>query len=190
VPVHSGFHHDFHYPFFGGFYPYPNYVSVYYGGPSYYTTYNVGPDYGTPMPAAGEQRPNIENIPAPKPDIPKIEDIPAPKPAEPKIEDIPAPKPGAQNGGVAEIDLTVPADANVWFQGIKIKQTGLVRLLVTPPLKSGRSYSYEIRATYMENGREVTTVRNLSVRAGDRLEALLIALPVASSSSTTVTSGQ
>jgi uncharacterized protein (TIGR03000 family) len=194
VHVHSGFHHGFYsYPFFGGYFPYPNYVSVYYGGPAYYNTYNVTPAYGAPMPAAGEGRPNIENIPAPKPaDAPKIEDIPAPKPvpAEPKIEDIPAPKPTTQNGGVAEIDLTVPTDANVWFQGIRIKQTGPVRMLVTPPLKTGRSYSYEIRATYMENGREVTTVRNLSVRAGDRLEALLIALPVASSSSTTVTSGQ
>jgi uncharacterized protein (TIGR03000 family) len=193
VPAHSGFHRSFGYPFFGGFYPvYPNYLSVYYGGPSYYNTYNVGPAYGTPMPAAVEGRPNIENIQAPKPaDAPKIEDIPVkPAPAEPKIEEMPAPKPAAQSGSAAEIDLTVPADANVWFQGIKIKQTGLVRMLVTPPLKSGRAYSYEIRAAYMENGREVTTVRNLTVRAGDRLEALLIALPVVSSNSTTVTSGQ
>src|SRR5262249_4262815 len=122
--------------------------------------------------------------------------MPSETPGNPKIEDIPAPKPKAPTepatvSDVAEIDLTVPGDAEVWFQGIRLKQTGSVRMLVTPPLKSGRSYSYEIRATYSDNGREVTTVRNLRVQAGDRLQALLIALPVApSSTTTTVSSGQ
>jgi uncharacterized protein (TIGR03000 family) len=181
VPLPSGLRGGFFYPLYGGFFP--GYVSVYYGGPSYYTNINVGTGYAAEQPANAK----IEDIPAPKPNPanPKIEEIPAPKPA---LENPPAA--AAPSAPVAEIDLTVPADADVWFQGIKVKQTGTVRFLVTPPLKSGRSYNYEVRATYSENGREVTTVRNLCVHAGDRLQALLIALPVASSSSTTVSSGQ
>ena len=71
----------------------------------------------------------------------------------------------------ARIELQVPADAQVWFGGQKTTQTGTRRYFESPPLTSGRTYTYEVRASWKEDGREVTESRRLSIRAGDRLNA-------------------
>jgi uncharacterized protein (TIGR03000 family) len=162
-PTHN-FHNRFLFPAFG-----PGYLATYYLPPSYYD--NAAPLY--PPMTDREQYPT-RPVPAPAP-----APTPAPAPA-------PAPVPVIVPEDVAEIDLTVPTGALVWFNGIRVKQTGAVRLLVTPALKVGVSYTYDIRAAYSENGKEVTTHRKLTVRAGDRLDALLIALPVVPASTTTV----
>lgn len=170
----TGLRGGFCYPSSGGIYP--NYLGSYYAGPSCSSNFYSGVAYGANGPPFPEPPPS-----------PKVEDIPAPKPAAAAKSSL---APPAEPGDVAEIDLRVPADAELWFQGIKVKQTGTVRMLVTPPLKSGRSYGYEIRATYSDNGRDVTTVRSLRVHAGDRLQALLIALPVVPSSTTATVSSR
>lgn len=70
-----------------------------------------------------------------------------------------------------QIDLQVPADAQVWFGGQKTTQTGTLRSFESPPLTAGRTYTYEVRATWKEGGREVTESRRLAIRAGERLTA-------------------
>jgi uncharacterized protein (TIGR03000 family) len=71
----------------------------------------------------------------------------------------------------ALIDVTVPADAVLSFQGKTMtEETGALRQFQSPPLNPGRTYSYDVRATWKDdNGREVTRTRHLTVRAGDRL---------------------
>lgn len=55
---------------------------------------------------------------------------------------------------VAHIDLRVPADAQLWVQGVRMRQAGPLRLFETPELRPGQEYDYRIRATYSENGRQ------------------------------------
>jgi uncharacterized protein (TIGR03000 family) len=66
----------------------------------------------------------------------------------------------------ARIWLTVPADAQVWIGGDPTKQTGEYRHFVSPPLASGRSYTYDVRVRWMKDGKPVEEERRVSVRAG------------------------
>jgi len=67
----------------------------------------------------------------------------------------------------AFIDLAVPANAEVWFQGIKTRQQGNVRRFASPPLTEGRPFVYDIRVRWTANGRAVTRSHRLTVRRGD-----------------------
>jgi uncharacterized protein (TIGR03000 family) len=71
----------------------------------------------------------------------------------------------------ALIDVTVPADAALSFQGKTMtEETGALRQYQSPPLSPGRTYTYDVRATWKDdNGREVSRTRHLTVRAGDHL---------------------
>ena len=67
----------------------------------------------------------------------------------------------------AHIRIALPADAEVRFDGDKTTQTGAHRAYVSPPLQPGHEYSYEVKAQWKENGREVTRDRRITVHAGD-----------------------
>jgi uncharacterized protein (TIGR03000 family) len=77
----------------------------------------------------------------------------------------PAVSPVADNR--AHIRITLPANAEVRFEGDKTTQTGANRLFVSPPLKAGHNYIYEVKAQWKENGQEVTRDRRITVRAGE-----------------------
>src|SRR5947207_1887399 len=49
----------------------------------------------------------------------------------------------ATNGG-ALIQLKVPADATVTFDGNPTQQTGEIRQFLTPPLEANKNFSYEV----------------------------------------------
>jgi uncharacterized protein (TIGR03000 family) len=71
----------------------------------------------------------------------------------------------------ALIDVFLPANAALTFQGETTSQTGSSREFQSPPLDPGRSYTYDVRATWRgDDGREVTRTRRLTVQAGDHLE--------------------
>jgi uncharacterized protein (TIGR03000 family) len=70
------------------------------------------------------------------------------------------------------IRLFVPnPEARVWFEGSPTEQTGSDRLYISPPIDPGKNYSYTIKATWMENGKEVTKEQNLPVHANQRAMA-------------------
>ncbi|HLJ95882.1 MAG TPA: TIGR03000 domain-containing protein [Gemmataceae bacterium] len=69
----------------------------------------------------------------------------------------------------AVVTVWVPADAELRFEGVRTDLRGPFRRFSTPPLIPGREYSYDIQATWTENGQQVTKVRHVPVRAGDRL---------------------
>jgi uncharacterized protein (TIGR03000 family) len=70
---------------------------------------------------------------------------------------------------VGVVQVLVPADAELWFSGEKTSQRGPTRLFVTPALAPGKTFTYEIRAHWQENGREVVRSRKLVVNSGARL---------------------
>jgi uncharacterized protein (TIGR03000 family) len=66
----------------------------------------------------------------------------------------------------ARLTVKVPADAEVWVEGKKTTSTGPVRQYQSPPLKPGQPYTYEVRARWQENGREVTQTQHVEVSSG------------------------
>lgn len=67
----------------------------------------------------------------------------------------------------AMIRVTVPSPAaKVWFEGSETRQTGTERLFVSPRLEAGNAYTYTVKATWTENGREVTREKEIRVRPG------------------------
>lgn len=71
-------------------------------------------------------------------------------------------------GDAAEITVRVPPDAEVWIEGVKMRQQGSIRRFVSPRLASGKTYSYEIRAVWTEKDRPIDQKQEISLRAGDR----------------------
>jgi uncharacterized protein (TIGR03000 family) len=71
------------------------------------------------------------------------------------------------------IQVRVPADARIWFDGEPTTQRGEVRTFESPALDPAKRYAYEIRATWQEGGRAVERTRQLRVRAGDRINVNL-----------------
>jgi len=67
------------------------------------------------------------------------------------------------------LSLRVPANAEVLIDGSKTSQTGAVRDFVTPPLETGREFSYDIKARWTANGQPVERERHVTFHAGDRL---------------------
>lgn len=70
---------------------------------------------------------------------------------------------------VARISVQVPADAEIWVEGQRTRETGSVRNFVSPPLTPGRDYSYDIRARWNANGREHNVTKHVDVRAGSQV---------------------
>jgi uncharacterized protein (TIGR03000 family) len=180
---HGGFHSDFrggfhegfrfgYFPGFSGFWPgygrgfYGSglgYARGFYGsgyGPSYaayaYPSSSYGPDYGPSYgspgsgygsDASGYSGTVVSGYYTPSADA--------------------APEGGATGpaDNCAYIRMEVPADAEVWVEGVKTSQVGPVREFVSPALDVGRAYVYTIRARWTVDGRPVEQTREVSARA-------------------------
>ncbi|GIW79783.1 MAG: hypothetical protein KatS3mg105_1590 [Gemmatales bacterium] len=67
------------------------------------------------------------------------------------------------------ITVRVPDDAKIWFSGQPTQQSGSIRKFVSPPLEPGKTYSYEVKASWNENGKTVEKTKTIPVRAGEHL---------------------
>lgn len=66
----------------------------------------------------------------------------------------------------AHIWLRVPANAQVWVDGSRTRQTGEARHFYSPPLTPGKKYAYEIRVRWTEDGKPVEKNQRIVVQAG------------------------
>jgi hemoglobin len=66
----------------------------------------------------------------------------------------------------SEITVTVPADAEVWFDGKTTVSRGPVRLYESPPLNTEMHYRYEVRARWTANGMATDQTRTVSFKGG------------------------
>jgi uncharacterized protein (TIGR03000 family) len=73
------------------------------------------------------------------------------------------------NNRSVRIQVRVPADAKLFFDGAPTTQRGKVRTFESPPLDRAKEYEYELRATWQQDGRTVERTRRVPVRAGDRI---------------------
>jgi len=71
------------------------------------------------------------------------------------------------------VNLWVPADAKIWFNGSQTHQTGTARSFESPPLAPGQEYAYEIRVQWKRDGKDITQTKQLDVRAGDVINLAL-----------------
>lgn len=70
----------------------------------------------------------------------------------------------AGNGAV--INVHVPPHARVFFDGASTQAPGPFRRYASPPLAADRTYTYEIRAAWTENGGTLERTRQIDVRRG------------------------
>jgi uncharacterized protein (TIGR03000 family) len=81
------------------------------------------------------------------------------------IESVPPPK-----AATAAVQIyMVDPNADLWFNGVKMQQTGRQRDFITPELQPGKSYSYEVRAKWTQNGKQYDKTRTLTVQAGEQI---------------------
>jgi uncharacterized protein (TIGR03000 family) len=76
---------------------------------------------------------------------------------------------GPPSDNAVYLEVRVPPDAELWFEGQKCTQTGPIRYFESPPLTLGQNYVYHVRVRWIENGREVERTQEVTVSAGKRL---------------------
>jgi uncharacterized protein (TIGR03000 family) len=133
--------------------PYYGYRAYYYGYPWWWGSGLLGLSYYSPT---------YSYVPDDYGDIPYIfpysgEVAPLPSSADP----LPAPA-----SAPAQILVNVPINARIYFNGSNVPSAGTVRPFTTPPLPLGNQYSYDVQASWEENGRTVTQTQRVLVAGG------------------------
>jgi uncharacterized protein (TIGR03000 family) len=73
-----------------------------------------------------------------------------------------------EGADTARLNVRLPdPDARVWIEDKETRQRGTLREFVSPPLNPDKRYTYEVRARWMENGKEMERTRTVPVRAND-----------------------
>ena len=77
-------------------------------------------------------------------------------------------------GATTRLTLRVPADAKVWIEGQLTDSTGELREFGTKALADGQAWeNYEVRVVTVVDGREVETVRRLTLKGGSDLDVAI-----------------
>jgi uncharacterized protein (TIGR03000 family) len=159
---HSGnFHHDGHhhgsviviggfyggYPYYGGY----GYRSPYYGGYGY----GYGSTYVSPSTVYYNDYGPSANIVPVSPDVTTTRSAYYAPEADNK----------------ARIHVRIPADATLWIDGDPTQQTGAERDFVTPPLTPGSTFTYTMKARWMQGNDPVERTIKVDVRANATSQA-------------------
>jgi uncharacterized protein (TIGR03000 family) len=180
-----GYHHYYR-PSYGGWgYPYYGYY-----GYGYYPYYGYGYSYYDPYLSTGlATSPVLSDGSAEV--TPVYPDVAASGTALTtgyQSYSLPAASTG-QPDGVARVTVTVPADAEVSFDGTMTLSKGAVRQYDSPPLEPGTRYTYDVKATWNENGREVTQTQRVEVTAGAHVNVSFPAPPKTTGQASAATPG-
>ena len=57
-------------------------------------------------------------------------------------------------------------EAKLWFDGVATSQSGAVRTFSTPALEVGKTYTYKVRACWLQKGRPVLRSETIEVTPG------------------------
>jgi uncharacterized protein (TIGR03000 family) len=64
------------------------------------------------------------------------------------------------------LNIQAPAGANLWISDVFVGQGNSSRQFISPPLENGRTYTYDVKARWMQDGREMTSTRTLEFQGG------------------------
>jgi len=157
--LYGGYYRN-RYPFYGYGFGYP----YFYGGsywPNYYG-YSY-PDYGYLYSGSNYYGPDYSGY---APDYGYTPDVTSPAYGAPSTALQPPPATNVGNTAPAIVRVHVPANAELWFDGVKTTQTGADRVFESPPLTAGKAYTYDIKARWMQDGKEVVQTRSINVQPG------------------------
>jgi uncharacterized protein (TIGR03000 family) len=129
---------------YGG-YGYGGY-SPYYGG---YNSYGYAPSATYIAPSAAYVDPGYPSLSAAPADSSRESAYYAPEVAD----------------NAAHLRILAPADAKVWVGGVETGRTGPDRSFASPPLIPGKTYTYEVKARWMDAGQPVERTRQVKVEA-------------------------
>jgi uncharacterized protein (TIGR03000 family) len=73
----------------------------------------------------------------------------------------------------AEIRVKLPENARLFVDSHPTTSTGAARELTTPPLETGKQFTYTLTATIVRNQQDVKLERQVTVRAGEKTEVTL-----------------
>jgi uncharacterized protein (TIGR03000 family) len=73
----------------------------------------------------------------------------------------------------ATVTIALPSDAKLLFNGVAATGTGASRSFRTPPLQKGQSYTYELTAEVVRDGKTLTTTEKVVVRGGETASVTL-----------------
>jgi len=133
-----------------GYYPPTGYYSSYYRPYSVGYGYSYAPFYYNTVPTYAVNPGSYYLQPA---------TMLQPTPAEPER----APQ-------FVTLTVIVPtADAQVWFENTPTAQQGTERVFRSPALEPGKSFTYTIKARWMDNGKSVERERQVMVQAGQKI---------------------
>jgi uncharacterized protein (TIGR03000 family) len=65
----------------------------------------------------------------------------------------------------ARLHVRLPANAELWLNGQRMRRTGPERDFVTPPLKEGETYTYQVKARWTQDGQPLEETIEVKVRA-------------------------
>jgi uncharacterized protein (TIGR03000 family) len=77
-------------------------------------------------------------------------------------------------GVPAFLQIDVPANAQLFVQGVRINQGGPVRQFVTPNLPAGSTEGLTVHAVWTQNGREVSATQQVFVNPGEQIGITLM----------------
>lgn len=66
----------------------------------------------------------------------------------------------------ALLQVQVPAEAEVWLEGQKMRSVGAMRHFRSPPLNPSKEYAYHVRARWKIDDKPVEDARHVAIRAG------------------------
>ena len=189
-----GMRYGYGFPVYGGYgwggygYGYPGFFGAGYGLPAlgYGTTYAPGygltygypgvltapygyagyPGYGLTVPAGWAARP-APSMAVYSPTSHRWSRVAGV--GEPGSVRLPPSGGGADADTTATVQVEVPANATLWFDGVQTKQTGARRTFHTPALERGHSYHYDVKARWEQDGKPVERTRRVDVYAGARV---------------------
>jgi uncharacterized protein (TIGR03000 family) len=101
-------------------------------------------------------------MPAPAP-APQPEKVPAPA--------VPAPAKSASDLPRAKVVIDVPAQARLYIDDQLMPNKAGKRTFVTPPLRAGQQYFYDVRIELTENGQTQVQSTRVVLRPGDVVAA-------------------
>jgi uncharacterized protein (TIGR03000 family) len=67
------------------------------------------------------------------------------------------------------LDIRVPdPNAQIWLDGQETRQRGTFRPFVTPPLETGKTFHYKVRARWQQNGKDMDETKTVEFKVGQR----------------------